>query len=370
MSDMDLFEKLSNDDGPHGGADDPGGHDRAAARHDSQDERIVMAHGAGGRMSRQLIADLVLKHFPHPVLHRLEDSAVIDLPAGRWAFTTDSHVIRPLFFPGGDIGKLSVTGTVNDLLCAGARPGYLSLSLIIEEGLPIADLERIMASAGREAVEIGVEVVCGDTKVVERGKGDGLFINTAGIGAVLPGVDVAPEKIRIGDAILVSGTIGDHGIAILSQREGFDLKSSLKSDCAALQGMVLAILESPGSVHCLRDPTRGGLGTVLAEIAADRQAGIELDQVRLPLRSEVRGVCEMLGLDPMYVANEGKMVLFVEWERHEEILTILRRDPLGRDAGLIGRVVESHPGLAVMRTSAGGSRIIDLPAGELIPRIC
>jgi len=333
-------------------------------------ERIVLAHGAGGRLSRRLVNELILKHFGHPILQRLEDSAVLDLSGGRWAFTTDSHVIRPLFFPGGDIGKLAVSGTVNDLLCAGARPMYLSLSLIIEEGLPIADLDRILASAAAQAVEVGVDIVCGDTKVVERGKGDGLFINTAGVGSVLPGVDLSPEKIRIGDAILVSGPIGDHGIAILSQREGIELHSSLQSDCAALHGPVLAVLELHGAVHCLRDPTRGGLGTVLAEMAADRQVGMEVEQERIPLRSEVQGACELLGLDPIYVANEGKMVLIVDEDRHEQVLEHLRNEPLSRQAALIGRVVEGHPGMAVLRTAAGGSRIIDLPAGELIPRIC
>ena len=344
--------------------------------HDHQGERarmseqIVLAHGAGGRLGRQLVDELVLKHFGHPVLQRLEDSAVLELSGGRWAFTTDSHVIRPLFFPGGDIGKLAVSGTVNDLLCAGARPLYLSLSLIIEEGLPMDDLDRILASAAGEAAAVGLDIVCGDTKVVERGKGDGLFINTAGIGSVLPGVDLSPEKIRVGDAILVSGTIGDHGIAILSQREGLELHSSLESDCAALHRPVLSVLELPGAVHCLRDPTRGGLGTVLAEMADGRGVGLEVEQESIPLRDQVRGACEMLGLDPINVANEGKMVLVVDGDRCGEVLDMLTRDPLGRRAALIGRVVEDHPGMAVLRTSAGGSRIIDLPPGELIPRIC
>jgi len=333
-------------------------------------ERIVLAHGAGGRLSRQLVADLILKYFGHPVLRRLEDSAVLELSAGRWAFTTDSHVIQPLFFPGGDIGKLAVSGTVNDLLCAGARPMYLSLSLIIEEGFPIADLDRLLASAADTAAEVGVATVCGDTKVVERGKGDGLFINTAGMGTVLPGANLSPDSIRVGDAILISGTIGDHGIAILSQREGFELHSSLESDCAALHGPILSVLEQPGAIHCLRDPTRGGLGTVLAEMAAGREVGMEVEQDTIPMRDQVKGACEMLGLDPIYVANEGKMVLVTEWDRHEEILDRLREDPLGRQAALIGRVVGEHPGMAVLRTSAGGSRIIDLPSGELIPRIC
>jgi hydrogenase expression/formation protein HypE len=332
--------------------------------------RISLSHGAGGRMSRDLISRMILVHFGHPILRRLEDSAVMELEGGRLAFTTDSYVISPLFFPGGDIGKLAIAGTVNDLLCAGARPRYLSLSLIIEEGLAASDLDRILSSASREAKRAGVDVICGDTKVVERGKGDGLFINTTGIGWIPPGVHVSPANIRQGDAILVSGTVGDHGIAILSQREGFRFESHLESDCAALQTLIQGVLETPADVHCLRDPTRGGLGTVLAEIAADRGVGIEVDQALSPVRESVRGACELLGLDVLYVANEGKMVLFVDADRSGAVLAALRRDPSGREAAVIGRVVKQHPGLAVMRTAAGGSRIVDLPTGELLPRIC
>jgi hydrogenase expression/formation protein HypE len=321
-------------------------------------------------MSRDLIAEVILDHFRHPALGLLEDSAVCDVPEGRLAFTTDSYVIQPLFFPGGDIGTLAVAGTVNDLLCAGARPLCLSLALIIEEGFPTADLERVLASAAREAAEADVNVICGDTKVVERGKGDGLFINTAGIGLVAAGVDISPRRIETGDVVLLSGTLGDHGIAILCQREGFKFASSLKSDCAALVSLVEKALQSPGAVHCLRDPTRGGLGAVLAEIASDRQVGIAIDQMKVPVRDDVRGACELLGLDVLYVANEGKMVLFADRRKAEEILTALRRDPRGSGAARIGEVVAEHPGLAVLHTAAGGHRIIDLPPGELLPRIC
>jgi len=333
-------------------------------------KRIALAHGAGGRMSRDLIDKLILKHFGDPILSRLEDSAVLEVSGGRLAFTTDSYVVEPLFFPGGDIGQLAVAGTVNDLLCAGARPLALSLGLIIEEGFSTGDLDRILKSASREASRAEVEVLCGDTKVVERGKGDGLFINTSGIGMVPPDLELSPQKIQVGDIILLSGTLGDHGITILCQREGFRLASSLESDCAALVSMVRGISDPCLQVHCLRDPTRGGLGAIIAEIAADRQVGIRLDQELIPVKDEVRGACELLGLDVLYVANEGKMVLFVAPQQAQQVLSILRSDPRGREAARIGQVVAEHPGLAVLRTSAGGSRIIDLPTGELLPRIC
>jgi len=246
----------------------------------------------------------------------------------------------------------------------------LSLALIVEEGLPLADLERALASASIEAKTAGVEIVCGDTKVVEHGKGDGLFVNTSGVGLVPDEVEVSPQKIQEGDAIILSGTLGDHGIAILSRREGFGFASQLKSDCASLVSLLQGVMDPALGVHCLRDPTRGGLGTVLAEIAQDRQLGFEIDEVEVPIRDEVRGAGELLGLDYLYVANEGKMVLFVQAEHQEKVLSLLRRNPLGKEAAVIGRVVSEHPGLAVLRTRIGGSRIIDLPAGELLPRIC
>jgi hydrogenase expression/formation protein HypE len=333
-------------------------------------KHVTLAHGAGGRLSRQLVEKLILKHFGHPALRRLEDSALFEVAGGRLAFTTDSYVIHPLFFPGGDIGKLAIAGTVNDLLCAGAKPVYMSLALIIEEGFGLKDLDAILASASREAREAGVDVLCGDTKVVERGKGDGLFVNTAGIGIVSPGVEISPRKVEVGDAVMISGSIGDHGITILSQREGFRFASQLESDCASLASLVQSVLDPSLGVRCLRDPTRGGLGTVLAEIAHDRKVGIEVDETKIPLREEVRGACEMLGLDALYVANEGKMVLFVAEKSQDQVLSILRKDPHGRRSAVIGRVVAEHPGLAVLRTRIGGSRIIDLPAGELLPRIC
>ncbi len=338
--------------------------------HPQEVKRITMAHGAGGQMSRSLIQELILKHFGHPTLRRLEDSALFAIQAGEMAFTTDSFVIQPLFFPGGDVGKLAVAGTVNDLLCLGAQPLYLSLALIIEEGFSLRELDSILASASGEAKGAGVAVLCGDTKVVERGKGDGLFVNTSGVGRVPNGLKISPDRIQVGDAIVINGYIGDHGIAVLSQREGFLFSSQLKSDCASLTGLVQKALEQGLPIHCMRDPTRGGLGTILAEIAKQRLLGIQVEEKSIPLRPEVRGACELLGLDPLYVANEGKMVFFVPQERAGELLTILKKDPLGKKAAVIGRVVAEHPGLAVLKTRIGGSRIVDLPTGELLPRIC
>ena len=336
----------------------------------SEVKRVVLAHGAGGRMSRDLIKRLILKHFTHPTLCRLEDSAVFDVPSGRLALTTDSYVVQPLFFPGGDIGKLAVAGTVNDLLCAGAKPLYLSLALVIEEGFSVEDLDSILASASGEAAAVGVEVICGDTKVVERGKGDGLFVNTSGVGLVPPKVSFSPQNVQAGDAILITGPIGDHGITVISQREGFAFTSQLKSDCASLATLVERILSPSLGVRCLRDPTRGGLGSILAEIALDGAVGIQVEEEHIPVRDEVRGACELLGLDPLYVANEGKMVLFVAPERAEEVLSRMKKDPRGKESAIIGRVVAEHPEMAVLKTRIGGSRIIDLPAGELLPRIC
>lgn len=338
--------------------------------HAEEVRRVTLAHGAGGRTSRRLIQELILKHFDHPTLRRLEDSAVLKVKGQRLAFTTDSYVVQPLFFPGGDIGKLAITGTVNDLLCVGAQPLCLSLALIVEEGFPLEDLDRVLTSAAGEAKGVGVDVLCGDTKVVERGKGDGLFVNTSGVGVVPAGVEISPQRIQVGDAVLVTGTMGDHGITVLSQREGFAFASRLSSDCASLVSLVQSILKPTLQPRCLRDPTRGGLGTILAEIALDRQVGIRIKEDRIPVRDEVRGACELLGLDPLYVANEGKMVLFADWEKAEEILAILQENPLGKRSAIIGRVVDEHPGMAVLETKIGGSRIIDLPTGELLPRIC
>ena len=336
--------------------------------HPAEINRVTMAHGAGGRLSRQLVREVILKYFGHPALLRLEDSAVFDVAGGRLAFTTDSYVIHPLFFPGGDIGKLAVAGTVNDLLCAGARPLYLSLALIVEEGLPLADLEKALASASREARRAGVEIICGDTKVVEHGKGDGLFVNTSGVGLVPDEVEVSPQRIQTGDAIIVSGTLGDHGIAILSQREGFGFASKLKSDCASLVSLIQGVMDPGLGVRCLRDPTRGGLGTVRAEIAQDRQLGFEIDEVEIPIRDEVRGAGELLGIDYLYVANEGRFIAIVPEAAADRALEILKE--ANADATNIGVVSAAERGIVTLKSQIGATRILDLLSGEQLPRIC
>ena len=348
------------------------------------EERILLAHGSGGKLSHELVEQLFLKHFDNPILLQLEDSAVVDVPpagAGaprpaelqpRIAFSTDSYVISPLVFPGGDIGKLAVCGTVNDLAMSGARPLWLSAGFIIEEGLPLADLEQIVASMAAAAEHAGVQIVTGDTKVVNRGSADKLFINTAGVGLVSPGIAIAGDQAQPGDAILLNGTIGDHGMTIMTQREGLQFASPLESDCAPLNGLVAGLLEAlrVGSVHCLRDPTRGGLATALNELATRSQLGIEIDETSLPVREPVRAACELLGLDPLYVANEGKLVAIVAPEAADAALATLCAHRYGREATVIGRVVEAHPGRVVLRTPLGARRIVDMLVGEQLPRIC
>jgi len=339
------------------------------------DDRVVLAHGSGGRLSHDLVQRLFLEHFKDPALHRLDDSAVLELPAdagSRVAFTTDSYVVSPLFFPGGDIGKLAVCGTVNDLSMSGARPLWLSAGFIVEEGLPLVELERIVASMAATAELAGVRVVTGDTKVVDRGSVDRLFINTAGVGLVAPGVHVGGKMARPGDAILLSGTIGDHGMTILTQREGLTFDSPLQSDCAPLNGLVACLLEAagPANVHVLRDPTRGGLATTLNEIASASQVGIEMEECQVPVRESVRAACELLGLDPLYVANEGKLVAMVDRSVASRALGALRLHPLGADATLIGHVLEQHPGRVVLHTPLGARRVLSMLAGEQLPRIC
>jgi hydrogenase expression/formation protein HypE len=336
---------------------------------------ILLAHGSGGKLSHDLVQLLFVRHFSNPALLPLDDSAVLEIagPAGvRLAFTTDSYVVSPLFFPGGDIGKLAVCGTVNDLSMSGAQPLWLSAGFIIEEGLPLADLEQIVASMAATAEQAGVHVVTGDTKVVDRGSADRLFINTAGVGVLSPGVQIGGDRARPGDAVLLSGTIGDHGMTILTQREGLTFDSPLQSDCAPLNGLVASLLAAvgPGSVHVLRDPTRGGLATTLNEIAAASQAGIEIEEASIPVREAVRAACELLGLDPLYVANEGKFVAVVEQGVASQALAALRRDPLGADAVRIGHVSDQHPGRVVLRTSLGARRVVHMLTGEQLPRIC
>jgi hydrogenase expression/formation protein HypE len=336
----------------------------------SETRQILMGHGSGGKLTAQLIERLFLPAFSNPALDRLDDQAQLDVSGLRLAFTTDSYVVTPIFFPGGDIGELAVNGTINDLAVGGARPLALSLAFILEEGFPLVDLERVVASTKRAAERAGVPIVTGDTKVVPRGKGDGIFVNTSGVGLVPAGVRLSSERIAAGDLILLSGTIGDHGVAVMSQRAGLEFDGELASDTAPLHELAQAVLASGADVHAMRDPTRGGLAATLVEIASRRKLGIEIDERALPIRDSVRGACEMLGLDPLLVANEGKLVLFVAEAGAQAVLAALRAHPLGADATLIGRVTDRHPGVIQARTAIGGERVVDLPFGESLPRIC
>jgi len=334
---------------------------------------VQMAHGGGGRIMRNLIENVFLSAFwpngaarPGPA----HDSAVVSVGGSRLAFTTDSFVVSPLFFPGGDIGKLAVCGTVNDLAMAGAKPAWLSAAFILEEGFPLETLRRVVASMRDTAREVGTQIVTGDTKVVDRGKGDGVFINTAGIGVVPPGVDVSPARVVAGDAILVSGDLGRHGIAILSVREGLGFEMDLASDCAPLADLVADLVQLGLDVHCLRDLTRGGLAAALNEIAADVHVGIELDETSIPISEPVAGACELLGLDPLYVANEGRLVAILPAAVADRALEIMRRHAVAANAAIIGRVTSTHPGLVEARGPIGAARIVDLLSGEQMPRIC
>ena len=332
---------------------------------------ILLAHGGGGRLTQILIESVFLDAFRNPALAALHDGAVLGVDGGRLAFSTDSYVVRPLFFPGGDIGSLAVHGTVNDVAMCGARPIALSAGFILEEGLPMEDLRRVVRSMKEAAAQCGVPIVTGDTKVVDRGKGDGIFINTTGLGLVPPGIEIDPRRARRGDVVLLSGPIADHGIAILSVREGLRFETELKSDSAPLYALVEKILAAAGrDVHVLRDPTRGGVASALNEIASLSGAGIRISEAAIPVREEVRGACEILGLDPLYVANEGKCLAIVAREKAEAVLSALREDPLGREAAVIGEVVEEHPGKVVLRSRIGGSRIVEMLSGEPLPRIC
>jgi hydrogenase expression/formation protein HypE len=336
----------------------------------SETRHILMGHGSGGKLTAQLIERLFVPAFRNPQLEKLEDQAQLDVDGVRLAFTTDSYVVTPIFFPGGDIGELAVNGTVNDLVVGGARPLALSLAFILEEGFPLDDLERIVASTKRAAERAGVPIVTGDTKVVPRGKADGIFINTSGVGVVPAGVRLSTERVAPGDAVIVSGPIGDHGVAILSQRAGLELDGELASDTAPLHELVAALLGCGAEIHAMRDPTRGGVAATLVEIASRRHLGIELDERRVPVKDSVRGACEIFGLDPLLVANEGKLVIFVAGAGAEAVLAALHAHPLGQGAALIGKVTAAHPGVVLGRTPIGGERVIDLPFGEALPRIC
>jgi len=346
-------------------------------------DRILLAHGSGGRLSHELIRVLFLPQFPAPALARLDDAAVVDtfaraIPgaepatrgAGRLAFTTDSYVVKPLFFKGGDIGRLSVCGTVNDLAMVGATPLYLSAGFVIEEGLDLDTLRRVVASMKASADQAGVEIVAGDTKVVEKGGADQLFITTAGLGVVPDGIDISASNARPGDVIILSGAIGDHGLAVLSEREGLAFRSQLVSDVAPLNQLVAAMLRASPDIHVMRDPTRGGLATALNEIALQSQVALVIEENKIPIHEDVRAACEMLGYDPLHVANEGKLVAMVAAHAAAEVVEAMRRDPHGQEATIIGEVTAQPEGKVLLRTGIGGTRVVDMLAGELLPRIC
>jgi hydrogenase expression/formation protein HypE len=342
----------------------------------SRYDRIVLGHGGGGLLTAELIRRLFVPAFGNEVLAALEDQATVRLggdngvKAPRLAFTTDAFVVRPLFFPGGDIGRLAVHGTVNDLAVGGARPLFLSAAFILEEGLPLDDLRRIVASMRQACDEAGVALVTGDTKVVDRGKGDQVFITTSGIGLVPEGRSLSIGSARPGDCIIVSGTIGDHGIAIMSVREGIAFETVLESDTAPLTDLVRVMLDACPAIRAMRDPTRGGVSSALNELADASHVGVRLDEAALPVRAEVRGACEMLGLDPLYVANEGKLIAVVPEQDAGRLVAVMQGHPLGRNAALIGRVVAEHPGMVTLRSLIGGERVVTLLSGEQLPRIC
>lgn len=337
-------------------------------------EHITMAHGSGGRLSANLLRQVFLPAFNSPLLAALEDHAAVPingLSGARLAFTTDAFVIRPLFFPGGDIGKLAIHGTINDLAVGGAKPLYISAAFILEEGLPLDDLRRIVASMQSACKESGVQLVAGDTKVVDRGKGDKVFIATSGIGLVPDGVALSITAARPGDRIIVSGTIGDHGMAIMSVREDLSFETTLESDTAPLNGLTEAMLRAcPVGIRCMRDPTRGGVASTLNELAAASRVGVTIDEASIPLRREVKSACEILGLDPLYVANEGKLIAVVAADEAENLVTAMRAHPLGKDAAVIGEIVAEHPGVATMKSVAGGERVVSMLSGDQLPRIC
>jgi hydrogenase expression/formation protein HypE len=334
--------------------------------------RVLLGHGSGGRLSADLLRNVFLPLFSNPTLDRLEDQAIVEIGGQRLAFTTDSFVVQPLFFPGGDIGSLAVHGTINDLAMGGARPLFLSAAFILEEGLDMEVVSRVAASMARAAADAGVAIVTGDTKVVERGKGDGIFINTTGIGLVREGARISASGARPGDCVIVSGTIGDHGIAVMAQRDGLEFETTITSDSAPLHTLVDTIFEasSPDAIHSLRDPTRGGVASSLNEIAAQSGIEIRLEEAAIPVRDEVRGACELLGLDPMFVANEGKLVAIVAPEAADAVLQAMRSHPLGGSASIAGTVRSGKPGLVTIRTPFGSTRIVAMLAGDQLPRIC
>jgi hydrogenase expression/formation protein HypE len=337
---------------------------------DVRNGRVDLSHGAGGRAMAQLIEELFVQAFDNEWLRQMNDQACFAVPAGRMVMSTDSHVVSPLFFPGGDIGSLSVHGTVNDVAMSGARPLYLAAGFILEEGFPLSDLKRIVKSMAGAAQDAGVSVITGDTKVVERGKGDGVFITTTGVGVVPPGVEISGDRARPGDRVIVSGTMGDHGVAIMSFRENVSFETTICSDTAALHGLVAAMVQAVPGIRCLRDPTRGGLATTLNEFARQSGVGIRIVESAIPVRPQVSAACELLGLDPLYVANEGKLVAVCAQRDAERLLTAMRGHPQGRDAAEIGEVSEDPRQFVQMQTAFGGTRMVDWLVGEQLPRIC
>lgn len=333
-------------------------------------KEIVLAHGSGGTLSRQLIERIILPQFRNELLEPLHDGAIFLLNGERVAFSTDSYVVSPIFFPGGDIGKLAVHGTINDLAMCGARPLYLSASFILEEGLPMEDFWRVVQSMRAAADSAGVKLVTGDTKTVDRGKADKIFVNTSGIGVVPEGVNIHPSRAKTGDKIIVSGPIAVHGIAIMSVREGLEFETEIASDTAALHELVDALIKAKIDIHVLRDPTRGGVTSALTEIAQAANVGMLLEEAAIPISEEVKGACEILGLDPLYVANEGKCLAIVAKQDADHAVASLRQHPLGRQAVIVGEIVAEHPGLVMMRTQVGGTRVVDMLSGEQLPRIC
>jgi hydrogenase expression/formation protein HypE len=331
---------------------------------------ILLAHGSGGKLSHDLVEKQILPLLGNPLLNKLDDSSIFNIE-GQVAFSTDSYVVSPIFFPGGDIGKLAICGTVNDLSMSGAKPLYLSLSIIIEEGFPLEDLNRIVLSIKNSSDEAGVSIITGDTKVVNHGQADKLFINTSGIGIIPPGCAISGSNARAGDKIILSGSIGDHGIAIMSQREGLKFDVPVQSDCAPLNKLVAELIKSPAEIHCLRDPTRGGLASTLNEFAQQsHNISITIEEEAIPIKEEIKAACELLGLDPINIANEGKLVAVVSATAADKILARMQQNCYGREARIIGEVTKKHAGKVIMRTRLGASRIVEMMSGELLPRIC
>ena len=337
---------------------------------DPEESRILLDHGSGGAMSQQLISEMMLPAFDNDVLAQLDDGALVEMGGTRLAFSTDTYVVDPIFFPGGSIGDLAVNGTVNDLAMCGAVPRYLSAGMIIEEGFDRRDLETILEDMARAARRAGVSVVTGDTKVVPRGAADKIFINTSGIGVVPPGIRVSGDRARPGDVVILSGSIADHGVTVLVQREGLEFESDVRSDSAPLNHLVARMFDAAGGIHVLRDPTRGGVATTLNEIAGQSGVGIRIREERLPVKASVAGICELLGVDPLYVANEGKLLAFVHPADADTVLAAMREDPLAEEAVIIGEVTAQHAGRVELQTRIGGSRIVDMLTGEQLPRIC